>query len=667
MDNFLQLYRNKSIKSNIYQYLLENVTIGCTLKYFLKYHGLFNHCIDRVELMVYQHDFVKYKDQMIQLQYKKCLKKVIFDQYFNEEFPVGFLPPCREIEFGEDFNQKLQIGSIQEGLETIQFPRVYSRALAEGVLPQGVKVVLFSFYPTGDHSSTSIENALPSSVERLSFYTNSLQLAACQNIQDLRIRNVNIAQVLWPPSLTRLECSIPPRSVVNWVPSTVLHLSMTETEYGENLEDSPVIELLPPNLVSLQLAGQFDAPFHSGLFPLSLESIDLTNSTFNQPLEGLLPVYLKKLILSYSFNHRIFPGDLPSSLEYLEFGYLFNQGNLSPIDHPNLFDQVFPQSLLSLRFGYDFEHELTVAMLPRSLTYLQVSRGSNHPIRSGVLPATLTRLKVHCSAPIEKNVLPPNLKILEFLDLFNQPLIPGSIPDSVEEIYIGGRLSTSRFHQSIEPGVIPPSVKKLYWYSSVFLHQRVKVSIPPTTDFKCFTQFNYGAPTAPLANFIYSSKIKYSIQIPKGFYSGESLKRLKFFNFNDTNYPLKQGDIPFGVEYLSLRDYTANPIKKGLIPSSVKVLALPNYSPTIFNNLPKSIKNIIVYRHLARYYDPEQEINQNLFEIDSIPSSVETLIIEAHPRINISDYYSGSERSVIYHVNQYVNDDKASYFDFIGN
>jgi len=672
MDNFFQIFRNKTIYINIKDYLFKDKTIGCTLRYFIKYNNKFDAAKnDGLELLVTENDFLEYRDQMIDLQYKRSIRTVRFDNTFNKPIPIGFIPQCKEIIFGHAFNQELLVGSLCQGLESIVFHGWYDKELAVGVIPEGVKKISFKkfvYYLTDEigYRHRFKKGVLPKTIEKMQTYSNNFEEVP-YNLGHLKIIDPDFSP-RWPTNLTKLTLCVRSGSTINFIPSTVLNLKLIESRAGNFGIASSTIESLPPNLKSLALFGTWSRPFSQGVLPESLETLDLLNCTFNQSLKDILPRNLKKIIFGFSFNMRIFPGDLPSSLEYCNFGHNFNQGPLASniTDPVELLDQVFPQSLLKLKFGHAFSHELTFETMPRSLTCLYLGPKYRHPIKPNLLPGTLKKLNIQCSEPFDVNVLPLGLEILKLNQFFNQPLLPGSIPVSVKQIYFGSRQYPSRFNQSIPEGVILNTVKEVIWYSDICLSKDLQVAIPPTTSFQCLHEMSWGnisiRTIAPLAGFINKSEVSCSFAMPKDFYP-PSLKELVFYNYDS---PFRLGDIPHGVEFLDLREYNAHPINKGVIPNSVKTLALPDHSNNIFKNniIPQSIKKIIYKEEFVLFPTDEMNVQAvNPIDPENIPSSVETLILKKN--INSPTNYNGPERTIIHHLDgQGIN--KINYFSFIG-
>ncbi len=193
-------------------------------------------------------------------------------------------------------------------------------------------------------------------------------------------------------------------------------------------------------------------------------------ATFNQQIKPhILPKNLKSLIFGNSFNQPLLINVLPDGLKCLKFGECFNQ----PI-----FEHVLPESLIELSFSRTYNHTLQKSLfenleilivrndiiltsLPVNLKQLRyISSFMNHPLKINFLPEFLTHLSIDFykehliqgmlsdnlthlilsydfNFQIKENVLPKKLINLKFGNLYNQPLLPGVFPITLQFIEFG--------------------------------------------------------------------------------------------------------------------------------------------------------------------------------------------------------------------------------------
>jgi len=127
------------------------------------------------------------------------------------------------------------------------------------------------------------------------------------------------------------------------------------------------------------------------------------------------------------FNQKIKENVLPDSLHTIKFGFSFNQ---------EIKENVLPDSLHTIKFGFSFNQEIKENVLPDSLQTLTFGRRFNKEIKENVLPDTLHTLTLGCyfNQEIKENVLPDSLHTLTFGICFNQEIEENVLPKSIKKI-----------------------------------------------------------------------------------------------------------------------------------------------------------------------------------------------------------------------------------------
>jgi hypothetical protein len=164
---------------------------------------------------------------------------------------------------------------------------------------------------------------------------------------------------------------------------------------------------------------------------------------------GIIP-FGKTAVALIGYNQPLIPGIFPQTVESLELLDNFNQ---------DINQDVLPQSLEVLRFGDDFNRRIRPHVLPYLLRELYFGNNFNNgdiPLERGAIPFGVEKLVLgrYYNQPILPDVLPNSITILELPKAYNLPLMPGSIPNSVETLNMG-----ENYHQEIPLDVIPDSVR----------------------------------------------------------------------------------------------------------------------------------------------------------------------------------------------------------------
>jgi hypothetical protein len=154
-------------------------------------------------------------------------------------------------------------------------------------------------------------------------------------------------------------------------------------------------------------------------------------SEFNEDLKDIpndTEIIIFNEYYGYSkFNQEIKDNILPDSLHTLTFGWCFNQ---------EIKENVFPNSLHTLSIGYDFNQDIKENVLPNSLHTITFGVWFNQEIKENVLPDSLHTLTFGCNfnQEIKENVLPDSLHTLSFGVWFNQEIKENVLPKSIKKI-----------------------------------------------------------------------------------------------------------------------------------------------------------------------------------------------------------------------------------------
>ncbi|EGC35961.1 hypothetical protein DICPUDRAFT_78380 [Dictyostelium purpureum] len=250
-----------------------------------------------------------------------------------------------------------------------------------------------------------------------------------------------------PPNLKILKCQNNTANKNRAIPQSV-----TKLKYLMESRSTFRPKTLPDNLLSLTIEKIFPDIHHLSIengfvFPESLTYLDIY---CGYSLYFKLPPQLEHLDLEMGeSDYHIKTEMLPKTLKTL----FFHGG--SNFDHDNV---VLPDTIENLEFslhwsGNSFNQQLKKQFLPNSLK--QLSFKNHHPSRlqiekgfnNGGFPLIEEGLFKHTqltsidfgdifNQPIGINVLPPTLKKLILGNSFDQDLIQGSLPHSLEYLSV---------------------------------------------------------------------------------------------------------------------------------------------------------------------------------------------------------------------------------------
>lgn len=187
--------------------------------------------------------------------------------------------------------------------------------------------------------------------------------------------------------------------------------------------------------------------FFSQLFP-KLKSLTFEENVVGLVTKNMFPNSLVKLNMWLTGESKITTNSFPDNLKILKFGYQFNQ----ELSH------ILPPNLTKLHLGNDFNQPLSKGDLPDTLINLTFGKKFNQPICEGVVPSKLIKLKFGewFNKPIGKGVLPDTITKLSFGDEFNQTPIKDFLPSNLTEVTFG-----ISFLQPITQNMFPITIRQI--------------------------------------------------------------------------------------------------------------------------------------------------------------------------------------------------------------
>ncbi|GAM19829.1 hypothetical protein SAMD00019534_030040 [Acytostelium subglobosum LB1] len=345
-------------------------------------------------------------------------------------------------------------------------------------------------------------------------------------------------------------------------------------------KDNTMHRSLPWSITTLGLGPGFHQPITPGIFgdAPSFTKLDCGLGFNNVIAPHSLPTTLISLKLRDMFNTSLAPGSLPNSLEKLSFGYCYNK----PFEPGCL-----PWSLKSLKLGHMFNCPLHPASLPRELQFLSFGFYFNQPIQPDTLPQSLLHLKFvgMFNQPIDDR-LPISIKSLAFGPNFLQPLTLR------RQTSITSLEFTSMVYCPIKMEDLPPTVHTL------LLHPLDVEMIPSTlTSLTLYDYFDgmfdqylgQSLPSSSLTSLTFGKAFK-QIIVPGLLPS--TLKRLVFGS--SFNHSLLPNSLPDSITELRLGANYTKPLSLDNLPSSLLKLWIPTMGILNLNNIPQSLKHIML-------------------------------------------------------------------------
>ncbi|KAK5577480.1 hypothetical protein RB653_002421 [Dictyostelium firmibasis] len=372
----------------------------------------------------------------------------------------------------------------------------------------------------------------------------------------------------------------------------------------------------------------------SNVLPKFLTSIKF-GKLFNEIIpKHVIPNSVKTIIFGYRFNKPLEEGVLPSSLTSIEFGNTFNQ---------SLNGNWLPANLKSLKFGKEFNHPIEgIDYLQKSLTTLILPIDYKSEIKFKMVaasPQTLSSSSSSLNGNFEyiynsfSNSIPNSITKLKLDNLFNQPLKPDLLPNSITSIIFGKYYNT----------FIPKKINSLSNLSSIEFGHYFNKSFNFKTLVNLKTiKFGYSF-IEPLINCKFPPNLtsltfgfSFNNNIPIGYFINLPLKQLSFGGFFDKPIYDKtlpptlisldlgvssyfdpgfcnsfnqleslvigkgcsrtfiKGELPLSLKEISFNNFFKQPIQEDVIPNGVTSLSFGySYNKPIEKDvLPDSIKKL---------------------------------------------------------------------------
>lgn len=374
--------------------------------------------------------------------FPESVREIEFSDEFVSLLPGKFPGSVSKIKFGSGFESGIGAGVLPDGLKELIFSYSYKPVLMSGVIPQTVEVMEVGHGSLGN-------GVLPANLKKLrfsNFFEARLEVGVFPDgLEELYMSHKYshpFEKGLFPDGLRKLYL---PNSHPHVITPGIIPQGVTELSIGK----SPILEnSLPEGLKIIKFESGFDHPIPPGFLPRGLEYISL-GSKFNHKLvEGSIPPNVNHIIFSMQYDHDLPIGVIPKSVRYLEFQ---NYGReLSP--------GVIPEGVEEIVLGSMYNFPLKSGTFPTTLRKLRFSIKFNQPIEKGHIPYGVETIEFgyRFNSKIAPDALPFSLKILKFSFDFDQFLLPRMIPHGVEELVFG-----SKFNQPIFSNSLPSTLRKL--------------------------------------------------------------------------------------------------------------------------------------------------------------------------------------------------------------
>ena len=312
----------------------------------------------------------------------------------------------------------------------------------------------------------------------------------------------------------------------------------------------------------------------------------------------------------------------------------------SPDTNNNIaIDGLLPHTLTHLSLCQPAQ-PYTHATLPPNLTSLHIGPSRDwdygqvsHSPGPGMLPPTLRTFQWNVSASFERDVLPYGLTILHFGELYDQPLVRGSLPDTLTTLELGKELT-----RPIPPDFIPASLTHLT-VRSWQLDQPLDGIFPPNSQLTtlllwagvCNYPLTRSSLPASLTDLDLSGLVRFNRPLGGGCLPA-SLTRLVF---NDAfKQRLLPGHLPAALRILYLPYTYKQRLVVGALPPSLTHLSLGgeyNHPVTASGVLPSGLQLLVV---------GGERFNQPFHDIAALPPSL--LAISRAPSLLLSGHQWGA-------------------------
>jgi hypothetical protein len=405
----------------------------------MKYDKMFNLCF---EMMEFNMDILDYEKYNIKTTYsndcflgldKNALKVYIG---YGDDVKKDNLPYLlTHIIFGDFFGfyNDIEDDVFPNSLEHIVFSGNFTQKITKKLLPKTLKTLEFGHESCFNYKIG--KKVLPPFLKKLHFGCGS----AFNQIIDIDVL---------PPLLEDLDLGYNYNQKIN---AGVLPLSLRKLTFGYEGKYNIKFEtnVLPQYLTHLifDMYHIYNQKIEKGVLPQYLTHLIFKEGChYNQKIEkDVLPQYLTNLIINGLYNQKIKKGVLPQHLTHLTLTGRYNQ---------KIEEGVLPQSLTHLTLRGHYNQKIEKRVLPQSLTHLDIKY--NKVIGNNIFINSLTNLTIYMckDTQLEIGLLPKSLISLTICGNFNQKIVKGLFPDSLQFLTIISPV----FDSKIESDALPESL-----------------------------------------------------------------------------------------------------------------------------------------------------------------------------------------------------------------
>ena len=327
---------------------------------------------------------------------------------FNCILGVVIFTHAKQLNMYDGFSEYIPTDMFPKTLESMRLNKSYGQRITPGIFPSSLKELYFDEY----FNEVIMPGVLPKGLKRLGFYDDmNTPYTASSKF------NQRIEPGLLPQGLEELQLGTgyTEELLLGSLPASLTSLKCWTRSF--NLQSRRNYELfgagvLPPNLKSLVLGDILILP---GALPIGLREIEFHCNTLLPLRSHGFPNSVIKLTLGGDFNQRMSDFELPPNLQELAFGDYFNQ---------NLLPGILPETLTCLHLGREFNTELKVGSLPTKLQILTF--GPTYSCRYNRFNQKLIR-----------HVIPVSVCVLDLGLAYRFPLTRGVLSCDLQRLYLG--------------------------------------------------------------------------------------------------------------------------------------------------------------------------------------------------------------------------------------
>ncbi len=321
---------------------------------------------------------------------------------------------------------------------------------------------------------------------------------------------------------------------------------------------------IPDYVTELVITGKNSIHLEKGMIPSNIKKI-----TFNNAYNGIYVNNVHYVVLT--------PGSIPETVEEINFegGVYFLKDKFEI--------GTIPFGVKKLEFGtiHNYEHILDPGVLPNSIETLVMQYKFAQPIVSGIIPNSVKYLVIHNNNNLIEGSIPHGVIELELKNNYNK-IFPNMFPETIKKL----KLSGFDFDISELDKCIPKSVKHLTLEGTCFVRPLVPGNIPDSVEELIVIGYNDSYPVQGTK----SNPSKYTL------YEGiipNSVRKLKLICYDDQ--AITKGHFPDGIESIEFVNCANLELKVNSFPDSVKELSFSNYGkPLILKQgmLPINLKKL---------------------------------------------------------------------------